>query len=227
MAEKQFYPMIPEKHWWLIRNQFKKTIPATVNISYLKSLLSLTSDQAARNTISPLRQMGIIDEDNKPLPRATDWRSDAKYPEVCKAIIEEIYPPELNDLFPDSDVDSKVVKAWFMDTAAIGESAAGKITGTFVLLKNGQIKTELEISKPASKPKKNTVKTAEKKDTTTSNLIPETKALIPEKTQSVNSKSPSLHIDLQIHISPDATTQQIDTIFASIVKHLYGTNNVQ
>lgn len=95
MADKQIYPMISEKSWWQLRNQFKKTIPSVVNVSYLKSLLSLNSDQSARNILAPLRQMGIIDADGKPQPRATDWRSDAKYPDVCSAIIAEIYPQEL------------------------------------------------------------------------------------------------------------------------------------
>jgi len=36
---------------------------------------------------------------------------------------------------------------------------------------------------------------------------------------------PNLHIDLQIHISPDSTPNQIDTIFASMAKHLYGMND--
>lgn len=99
MADKQIYPMISGKSWWQLRNQFKKTIPSVVNVSYLKSLLSLNSDQSARNILAPLRQMGIIDADGKPQPRATDWRSDAKYPDVCSAIIAEIYPQELLDLF--------------------------------------------------------------------------------------------------------------------------------
>ena len=33
-------------------------------------------------------------------------------------------------------------------------------------------------------------------------------------------RRPSVHIDLQIHISPEATPQQIDQIFASISRHL-------
>jgi hypothetical protein len=32
--------------------------------------------------------------------------------------------------------------------------------------------------------------------------------------------SPSLHIDIQIHISPEASTDQIEQIFASMAKHL-------
>jgi hypothetical protein len=33
-------------------------------------------------------------------------------------------------------------------------------------------------------------------------------------------RRPSVHIDLQIHISPEATPEQIDQIFASIGRHL-------
>lgn len=34
---------------------------------------------------------------------------------------------------------------------------------------------------------------------------------------------PTLHIDIQIHISPEASADQIDQVFASMAKHLYGT----
>jgi len=34
---------------------------------------------------------------------------------------------------------------------------------------------------------------------------------------------PSVHIDLQIHISPEATPEQIEQIFASMRRHLYGS----
>ena len=44
-----------------------------------------------------------------------------------------------------------------------------------------------------------------------------------DKASSVN--RPNLHIDLQIHISPDSTPEQIEAIFASMAKHLYGANN--
>ena len=36
-----------------------------------------------------------------------------------------------------------------------------------------------------------------------------------------NFVQPSLHIDIQIHISPDATLEQIDQIFASMGKYIY------
>jgi hypothetical protein len=35
--------------------------------------------------------------------------------------------------------------------------------------------------------------------------------------------SPSMHIDIQVHISPQASPEQIDAIFASMGRHLYRT----
>ena len=39
-----------------------------------------------------------------------------------------------------------------------------------------------------------------------------------------NMSQPTLHIDIQIHISSEASPAQIDQIFASMAKHLYGKN---
>lgn len=228
MADKQIYPMISEKSWWQLRNQFKKTIPSVVNVSYLKSLLSLNSDQSARNILAPLRQMGIIDADGKPQPRATDWRSDAKYPDVCSAIIVEIYPQELLDLFPDAQVDNSTAKSWFMDTCSLGDNAAGKITSTFSMLKSGQIKADADTVKISAAPKKVKTNKLQKRalaenDTNPVSMSPTSPVNANAPGMSVAaSPTPSVHIDLQIHISPDASSDQIDSIFASMAKHLYG-----
>lgn len=229
MAEKQIYPMISEKSWWQIRNQFKKTIPSVVNVSYLKSLLSLNSDQSARNIMAPLRQMGIIDAEGKPQSRATEWRSDAKYSEVCSTIVSEIYPQVLLDLFPDVQVDNSTAKSWFMDTCSLGDKAAGKITSTFSLLKNGQVKADSEISKSTSTPKRNKTSKLKSNDTfekadQPANISLPTLNVNPPTLTSPSPTVPSVHIDLQIHISPDASPDQIDSIFASMAKHLYGRN---
>jgi hypothetical protein len=50
--------------------------------------------------------------------------------------------------------------------------------------------------------------------------------LAPPRTapQGTTSLQPSLHIDIQIHISSEASAEQIDQIFASMSKHLYGRN---
>ena len=38
----------------------------------------------------------------------------------------------------------------------------------------------------------------------------------------VQSKRPALHIDIQVHIDPTSSPEQIDQIFASMARHLYG-----
>ncbi|UOO37941.1 DUF5343 domain-containing protein [Oscillospiraceae bacterium CM] len=241
MAEKQYYPMIAETSWWTLREQFKKTVPSVVSISYLKSLLSLTSDQSARNILAPLRQMKIVDENNKPTSRANDWRTDAQYTNVCSSIVDELYPVELKDLFPDKTVDAKKATDWFMHTGQLGDSAAKKVTATFLLLKDGNVKSTDELSKSTKptknasdkkviKPKLSSVKTVQNSGSE-NNANNNTQDV--DKNNNLNSDplgntaslvQPSLHIDLQIHISPDASPQQIDSIFSSISKHLYSKN---
>ncbi len=225
MAEKKFFPMMPETSWWALRQQFKKTIPATVSISYLKSLLGLTSDQSARNILSPLKQMKIIDEEGKPLPRANDWRNDDKYPQVCKEILLEVYPSDLLDLFPDDDIDTAVAKNWFMDVCALGASGASKTAATFSLLKSGKIKdmSEKNVVKKTKNSSPVKSEAVKKQNISVEKMtLQENSGYQPEnKDMPANKIIPTVHIDLQIHISPEASTEQIDTIFASIAKHLY------
>lgn len=221
MADKQTYPMISEKNWWDLRNQFKKTIPSSVNPSYVKSLLGFNSDESAKNNIIlPLKQLGIIDEEGKPTPLANEWRSDEKYESACKKMLAAIYPQELTDLFPDEEIDSSRVKAWFMDTASIGQSAAGKIANTFILIRTAKVKEP--TVKKAVAPQNG----APKKKARDAMPVSETHSIQPQKApakdQSVGVVSPSVHIDIQVHISPDASAEQIDKIFESMAKHLYG-----
>lgn len=233
MVGKQFFPMMPETSWWSLRQQFKKTIPSLLSVSYLKSLLGLTSDQSARNLLSPLKQMKIIDEDGKPLQRANDWRNDDKYLAVCQEILEEIYPPELLELFPDREVDSASVKNWFMNALAVGASAASKNAATFTMLKSGEIKDLAAIKTQNTKPKSKTTQPFKSREEQTKKLATMTGesdsipvAMNPAKGSGLNIGTneivPTVHIDLQIHISPEASSNQIDAIFASMAKHLYG-----
>ena len=229
MAEKQFFPMMPETSWWALRQQFKKTIPSLLSVSYLKSLLGLTSDQSARNLLSPLKQMKIIDDDGKPLPRANDWRNDDKYQTVCQEILQEIYPSELLELFPEKVVDSSAVKNWFMDVCAVGASAASKNAATFVMLKSGEIKDSANTKTTTKSTKVKTTPTTKSDDkfmekapmsVDTPPVIASHQSMPP--TNGTSEVVPSVHIDLQIHISPEASPSQIDAIFASMAKHLYG-----
>ena len=41
----------------------------------------------------------------------------------------------------------------------------------------------------------------------------------------LEAKRPALHIDIQVHIDPTSSAEQIDQIFASMAKHLYGNDS--
>lgn len=230
MADKTTYPFISESNWWALRSQFQKTIPNLVTISYLKSLLGFTSDQAAQNLVQPLKRIGLIDEDNKPTSRANDWRSDAKYKETCRKMLEEIYPQELVDLYSGPDIDRGNVKQWFMHTAALGDSAAYKTAALYLLLNDGEVKAADESKKVKGRgqPSKASLKSAPKlakpeivKADSESTPIEKVSSEPSNRQSQTTSNHPTLHIDLQIHISPEATSEQIDAIFASMAKHLY------
>ena len=36
-------------------------------------------------------------------------------------------------------------------------------------------------------------------------------------------QGPTLHIDIQVHISPEASADQIEQVFGGMAKHLYGS----
>lgn len=230
MADKQVYPRLPEKNWWIIRNQFKKTLPSAVTTSYLKSLLNLTSEKAASNLLPPLRQLGLIDEEGKPTVRANEWRSDSKYSETCKSIVQEIYPQELRDLFAGPEFDRKSIKEWLMHTSSIGEGAADLSASMYILLNEATLKDDEELSKklngstkkaPKEKSIKSSTKSTEPEIKSTSIEPMEPTPQVSISQSKGDSFSTALHIDLQIHISADASADQIESIFANIAKYLY------
>ncbi len=237
MAEKQTYPRIPEKNWWILRDQFKKTLPSTVSVSYLKSLLGLTSDGAAQNLLPPLRQLGLIDDENKPTDLANAWRIDSKYPDVCQQMLENVYPPELLDLYSGKDIDKEAVTQWFMDVTAQGRGTARQAAAMYILLNDATPRSSDDFKKTptpgtAMKPTRHKVirGKAQPPETEAPQPQPE-KGAASDRIAPVGESAPavftdtwsrelSVHIDLQINISPEATPEQIDQIFASMAKHL-------
>lgn len=222
MAEQNnSYPTISEKNWWTIREKFKASVPSTVSSTYIKSLLSMANDNSANsNVINPLKRIGLIDEDNRPTALANDWRIDEKYRTVCDTILKKVYPTELLELFPDSSVDRNTARTWFM-SLGVGQGAADKMVAFFILLKSGDIKEK----KASAVTKNTTAKTGtpkQAKDNNKNGNATTTQRAMDNSGETKLVNRPNLHIDLQIHISPDSTPEQIETIFSSMAKHLYG-----
>lgn len=234
MAEdkKKGYPKIPRNNWFLLREKFKQRTPEKVSPSYVASALGMGEASASANIIPPLRTFGLIDEAGKPSDLAYDWRDDRKYTEVCKTIIEATYPQELRDLFHTADSDFKEVSNWFARSAKVGESAARGYTTTYIMLLEADLSKAKESS--SGKPKNTGSVPARTAKSSTKPVIPtkSTKPSVARKSSDSDSTlddaddkgrrgfSPRLHVDIQIHISPDSSPEQIDKIFESMAKHL-------
>ena len=221
---KATYPVMPTSSWRKLREQFKRTIPSVVTTSYISSVFSITEKSAQSNILPSLRYTGLIDNDGKPTNLAVKWRDDNQYPEVCESMRREIYPSELIDLGYDNASQRNEIQRWFAGNAGVGAAAAQKMTSFYLLLCE------------ADPNKANTKKATQQKSQKT-----KAKANVPQKSSSTiesqdatdlqgdsraipQNRGSELHFNIQIHISPDSTVDQIDAIFASMAKHLSSLN---
>jgi hypothetical protein len=211
---KQTYPAIPAKHWWTLRERFKQSLPTAVTAPYLAGALGMETKSAKTNIIPSLVMMGIIDEDGKPTDRAVKWRDDSEYREACREIRGEVYPQDLLDAFPGPSIDRPRLETWFARNMGVGEKAARRFALVYELLATARIPEQRKKAKTPAKPKAATKRSRSK------SAPEETPATEGQKPPVSAGAGPSLHIDIQIHISPDAKEDQIDQIFASMAKHL-------
>jgi hypothetical protein len=173
--------------------------------------------------------LGLIDSEGKPTDRANDWRSETRYAQACQQMLEDAYPTELRDLHSGKNINRNAVEEWFKYTAKLGDKAAQASAAMYILLNEATPKSSTEYQKARTTKPKNGSKAASKPKETKKALpeplkeaeTPNSQVVVPE----ANPKSEvenwfSLHIDLQIHISPEASAEQIDQIFASMAKHI-------
>jgi len=212
--QKETYPVIPAKHWWILRKRFQQSIPSTVTPGFLATALDMKEISAKTNIIPSLVMMGIIDQEGKPREeRAARWRDDVEYPEVCREIRNELYPRELLDAVPGPSVDRPAVERWFASRKGVGQKTAGRFALVYELLTTATVPEKRETSPRPTKPK-SPVKPQAKSSASDESAAKEKEPL------ALSDTVPSIHINIQIHISPDAKPDQIDQIFASMAKHL-------
>ncbi|MCA6217048.1 DUF5343 domain-containing protein [Ideonella sp. B7] len=229
MATSATYPKIGRKIWALVRDRFKKSLPSTVTPTFIGSLATMTDASAKANVISPLRQLGLLDDANKPTELASRWRHDDEYKSVCDEIRSKTYPSELLEAFPDADSgQKKQIETWFMKVGHVGESAARLYTDTYMLLTEADAGKLAEKASNGGQAKASATKTPQKRRSAQkvekSDQPPALPAHPPAPVDPPQShgtrRLPAIHIDVQVHISPETPPEQIDRIFESMAKHL-------
>ena len=221
--KKTVYIQITAKWWWVLRTQFKRALPTTdVSDTYLTTVLGISTSSAKGVAIPQFKLMGIINQDGTINDdRARAWRDDEQYTQVCQAIVKERYPQELLDTFPNpSEGDRNSITAWFARTTGVGMRAARAMTSFYLMLNEADASKAPDIKKrmPARPSRK--VEPVSKTKADTQPKI----GIVDEKKQSSEQREdvgiPSININVQVHISSDASAEQIDTIFSSMAKHL-------
>lgn len=217
------YPKISKKLWFLVRDRLKQSIPSAITPTLVISLSPMEEASARSNVLGPLRELGLIDDKNKPTDLAQRWRHDDEYTAVCHEIRSHVYPADLVEAFPDADATKKdSIKKWFMKAGQVGEVAAKMYSDTYILLTQADFTRAEEKIAAKVAPVKQSVKAKKVKPATVA-AIQETKheaPTPPPSEQGSHRRLPAIHIDVQVHISPDTSADQIDRIFESMAKHL-------
>jgi hypothetical protein len=221
--EKKTYPMLPVAHWWELRKKFKQSIPGVVTDSYLATVLAMKVSSARGNVLPYLKQLKIIDEEGKTLPRAKLWRDDEHYAEVCQAMMKEVYPQELLDAVPDPNTHRPQAESWFAHSTGTGQVAARRMATFYAVLAKADATGQPDKEKTERKPSEAVPRKIVKASPISA---PAAVAQTAEKPQHAGSQDhrvqpPGININLQVHISADSTPDQIDQIFASMAKHIY------
>lgn len=216
MAEKVGFPQIPRPVWYGVRSIFNKSLSRKLDENSLAASLDV-QPSAARQYLVELRRVGLVTEDGAATSLAAKWRQDDSYDEAVEEILKTAYPESLVDLAPAGSADRAVVERWFKNQG-LGEGTARNKAATYLMIANGGVSFEPpQASGEGGRKSRSRGKKAEEKSEVTKRedgrkvATPLSPDVMP------------LNVNVQIHISADASTEQIEAIFSAMRNYLHGT----
>lgn len=224
MAEKSRYPQIPTTVWWGVRSILQKSPGTTVDERLLSVQLQV-QEAAARQYIAELKGAGILNEEGKPTPIALKWRVDDTYSEAVDELVAAVYPESLRHVAPPGDdMDRQKIVSWFL-REGLGQGAAGNKAATYLLISSKQ-PNEAPGRGGARKPKEASARRLMGSRSDKNSIVPQGEPARPEKTEHRRQlEIMPLNINVQIHISADANSEQIELIFSAMRRYLYDTQS--
>ncbi|MEU4288985.1 DUF5343 domain-containing protein [Kribbella sp. NPDC026596] len=224
------YPKVPAKAWRALQERASSAPSVKFSPQYVASLLDLGSPDSARaNVVNPMRRLGLIDDDGGLTDRGRKWRVKESYGAACQEILDEVYPDDLASLTDNAGaIDVTKIQSWF-EHSGLGTSNARQMAATYAMIAKKQLpeagsaeansQSGQRARSEPRKAKKATVQPPKPTETT----VHEHGSNPGEGVGGGDGHHlPKVHLDIQIHIPADATPEQIDQIFASMGKHLYG-----
>ena len=213
VTNDQSVPIITRAAWWALRDKFASSLPTSVTSSYLAVALNL-KENAAKQVLTNLKKLLLVDEQDRPTELANRWRDDGDYSAVCAEIVENAYPAELRQLVPGPDPDQDAANRWFRQSYRLGDGAAANAARTYVLIASADVsqRDKNPGGKAAANTKADTPKPARARR-------PRNEGGPPRGAIDM----PSPQIAVQVNISPEMTAEQIESVFASMARHFYGS----
>jgi uncharacterized membrane protein YgcG len=235
------FPYMTAAQWFGVRAKLRQSVPKAIDIDWIMSALG-TSEKGARNILPQLRAVGLLTAEGAPSDLALDLRDDDTYGDAARRVLESLYPDGLRSAYNDPAEEPARVASWFMRNAKTGQATANMQAKLYLTLLKGELPSpeETKASRTPTaprKPKDPAVK-AGNGSSSTGNRKPDVEIQDTGSGSGGGNRGgggggsgaggrsdvegPALHIDLQIHISADAGQEQIDAMFESMAKHLYG-----
>lgn len=199
------YTTVPGKIPKLLAKIKQVGVPQKVTHAWLKTIGFTSSNDGS--LVGILRKAGLVDGSGAPTERWGQFRG-SQGKSVLGEGIRQGYS-ELYTVYPDAHSRSNTdLEHVFSSSSRAGRQAIQKAVSTF---KNLAAEAEFRNDSVDG----DTSFEAEMLHAPVANAEAASRA-------SAKTNSPSLHIDIQVHISSEASAEQIDQIFASMARHLYG-----
>jgi hypothetical protein len=219
-SEKNRFPQIPTTVWWGVRAILNRT-PNTVFDERFLAIQLGVQEAAAKQYITELIAVGILNEDKKATPLALQWRLDSSYHDAVEKLLQNAYPQTLLDLAPHDKGDRQKAVSYFLHEG-LGQGAAANKAATYFLI---------GARSPNEAPVRNSPKQKQTGSEST-DIFPKPRAPKTDvhkraaataprtRINSVGAESIPLNVNVQIHISADAGTDQIEAIFSAMKRYL-------
>ncbi len=214
MAENN-YPQLPTTVWRGVREMLRKSAKRKLDEKILAVELSV-QQTAAKAYLNQLVGLGLLKDDGTPTALADKWRQDNPAPAV-EEILSKVYPKALLDLAPSENLNRAKIVSWFM-SEGLGSGTAGNKAATYIMIAQSAFGEEINANaNTTTRPRATSKVTSKKQPATRKNIekLSDNKGADPN----VRQKKPDLNINIQIHISADASSEQIDSIFSSMKRY--------
>lgn len=215
MADRTGYPQIPSRVWWGVRDLLNRS----PNLKFEDNNLAATLDvqpTAARQYLAEMKRIGILGDDGAATELGKEWRLDDGYDKAVNQILENSYPAALVSIAPPGVADRSIVEKWFVNDG-LGSGTAKNKAGTYVMIANDRPGDAKPRSSPATSARReDRMPQKPTKERSQQGRVPP-----PIPPAELSPPMPPLNINVQIHISAEATSDQIELIFSSMRKYLY------